>query len=302
MHVCIVLVINDWWLLQIYVIYFSCFHHIYAIIRHYYSIIHILAEKNGVFSQFNAMDEKILLQVCDYHDPLRLGDDFVIIDSPNLKVLEGRLLRSTCYLILHCTKGAMQLMIGMYEQTILEGTVIYLMMGQMYKVISVSETFEASVVALSDNFLKWMDLKSNLFYQNNSGKAIQSSSHGSFTKYIGICRDIIQFDMNSDKKEVIQLLTKGYLIGFSHFGEPLIEDTLSNDASSRITQQFMALLQEKPFHRSVDYYAGALHITAKHLYFAIRKGTGHGVLYWINQATITEAGYLLSETRHSVLS
>lgn len=246
------------------------------------------------------MNEKVLLQVCNYNDPLRIGDDFVLIDRPNLKVLEGRLLKSTSYIILHCTKGGMQLMIGLHVQTILEGTVIYLMIGQVYKVLSVSETFEASAVALSDNFLKWIDLNSNPFYQNNSGKAIQSSSHGSFTKYIGICRDIIQFDMNSDKKEVIQLLTKGYLIGLLHFGKPLIAETLLNDASSRITQQFMELLQERPIHRSVDFYAKAINITAKHLYFAIRKSTGHSVLYWINQATITEAGYLLSETRHSI--
>jgi AraC-like DNA-binding protein len=128
-----------------------------------------------------------------------------------------------------------------------------------------------------------------LTFRKYSGKAIQATAHGSFEKFLSLCKRIIILDRHPEKKEVIRLLVKAYLIGMSHFGKEIGKDS-ENNASSKRVQQYMDLLRTKrPLQRSPRYYAGLLNISEKHLYFASMQATGFSAKHWIDQIAILEA-------------
>lgn len=243
------------------------------------------------------MNEQLISAICDRQEILRLGDDFAIIEKADVRQIKGIVIRSECYIILQCLEGCLNLTVNMADMTIEAGQVVYLMRDQMYEINDVSDTFNAKVLLLSEQFIQWLDLKRYYFFMKNSGKPIQSTSYGSFEQFLGICRNVITLDKNPEKRKVIQLLTEAYLLSISHFailtegkGQPLY-------ASERIMKKFMSMLSTtKGFHRSPEYYAEIIGISAKHLSFASRQCTGHGALHWINRATTLEAKSLLSSS------
>lgn len=241
------------------------------------------------------MDKALLPKICSPHEQIFLDDDYMIIENPNVKSIEGKVLKSGVYIIVNCTGGFIKLVVDMQEVDISQGRVAYLMSRQLYEVRHVSTEFRSTVLLLSETFLQWLDLKRAIFYRNLSGKPIQTNYRGSFQRYVGICKDIIINDHSPEKKDVIYHLTKAYLLGMSHFMGFESEDVKKRDASAEIMNKFMILLQSsKDFHRSVCYYAGVLCISTKHLSFVSRQKTGFSATYWINHVTILEAKRLLS--------
>ena len=246
------------------------------------------------------MNNKIISRISSPERQSRLDDDFIIIDNPDLKAIEGEFFKSEMTLIINCMKGSVKLSINTVDMTLHEKEVMFIIREQFYRVISVSEDFESTFLLISARYMNWIDLKRIIIFQNNSGKAIQATSHGSFEKFLSLCKNIIIFDNNPEKKEVILLLIKAYIIGMSHFGRVLGED-FENNASSKRVQQFMDILRTKrPLHRSPGYYAELLNISEKHLYFASMKTTGFSAKHWIDQITMIEAKSKLANEKYKL--
>lgn len=246
---------------------------------------------------FHIMNELLISAISDSQETHRLDDDFVIIEKSNVKQIKGRVIRSECYIVLHCIEGSMHMNVNMTELKIEAGQVVYLMKDQMYEIVDVSDNFNATVLLLSEQFIQWLDLKRYYFFLKNSGRPIRSTTYELFEQFVGISKIIITMDQNPEKKKVLQLLTESFLLGISHFA--ILPDSIDEPlyASEKIMKKFMTMLAStKGFHQSPEYYAKMLGISPKHLSFASRQCTGYGALHWINRATTLEAKSLLSSS------
>lgn len=231
-----------------------------------------------------------------------IDNDFIILEEPDMGKLGKRVKEKAFNLVLLCTCGECVISTLMNNVAISSQEVIFFSSNRFFELVSISENFTSIALLLSDSFLSGMDIKRQIGFMEHSGHVFRSSSHGSFEKFINISKDIIRVDTHPEKKEVISLLTKAYLVGLSHFWEKEAIQFITSNASSEIAKRFLVLLQSDiKCVRNVKNYAERLNISEKHLYYALKQSTGHGTNYWINRRVIHDAKYLLSVCKMSVL-
>ena len=93
----------------------------------------------------------LLSMACSPHKQTFLDDDYMIIETPDVKSIEGKVLKSGVYIIVNCTSGFIKLVVGMQDQEIAQGCVAYLMPRQLYEVRHVSTEFRSSALLLSES-------------------------------------------------------------------------------------------------------------------------------------------------------
>lgn len=244
---------------------------------------------------------RLLSQICEANVVVNLDNDYIVITNPHLHVLAHKVVRNTFSAVVQCTNGTIVFSLDMVTFSLTAGQVLFISNGQLVEFISATSDYKSTILLLSDRFLDNMDLNRRLFFVNQGGCVFVPSSHGSFEKYIGICKDIIKKDTNPEKRDVVRLLTNAYILGLSHFsGKDEQFETLT-DASSKIAKHFMSLLRSGKYcAKDTGYYARALNISEKHLYYVVKRCTGHGTSYWINKRIILESKELLSNHDFSI--
>lgn len=86
--------------------------------------------------------------------PINLGEDFMIIEYANLKEIEGEDVRSESCIIFYCISGSLCLIVGSEKITIKSGQVVYLLKGQMLKILYVSGSLQVTLLLIFEPFLQ----------------------------------------------------------------------------------------------------------------------------------------------------
>lgn len=114
----------------------------------------ILIEK-----ELYTMSRPLVKSVFGNISPINLGEDFMIIEDANLKEIEGEDVRSESCIIFYCISGSLCLIVGSEKITIKSGQVVYLLKGQMLKILYVSGSLQVTLLLIFEPFLQCLDLK-----------------------------------------------------------------------------------------------------------------------------------------------
>jgi len=222
------------------------------------------------------------------------GDDFIILDNPEL-VASGRFPYRNDWLIATlCEDGSASGIINLREFHIEHGGFIIILPGQVIVESTMSEDFKGKIILMSKRFSDTLDIGRTLSITvsiaNSPYYEFQQGSMEIVRSYISSCRAMI--NQNSDQQtlmEVLRLLSRAFFMGTAALRSNL-SDSSTGKSYSRITENFLDLI-EKDYRisRRLDYYAEKLGRNSKYLSRIVKQETGLNASDWIDKCVIMDA-------------
>lgn len=177
---------------------------------------------------------------------------------------------------------------------------------QVVENLSFSEDFEGYILVFSRRFIDSLAISDSLgrllSVKASPFSFLEGDSFEALMTYVRMIRNTIRKKEHPHREEIVRLLTKAFCLGLGHYIHPE-KPKDSNGRAQEITREFIGFVKRHCMQeRELDFYAGKLFISTKHLSAMVRKSTGKSPSKWIEDYTILKAKQLLSNTKESVLS
>lgn len=236
----------------------------------------------------------------------RLGKNFIIIENPALERQDTDFpirFNTSVSIIVLC--GSMECVVDMVVHRINVPGMLLILPSQIVERISFSSDFKGYCIIMSSEFLTYMpvvhkipviaDVRQRGFYP------VDGQSLAAIENYVKMVQGVLRVPVNDYRHEIITHLTIAYYYGLGTY----IHDMESKvDALSRyeqITDAFIGLVRDNcHIHRDMEFYAGELCLSAKHVNLAVKKVTGDNAMKWIERYTVLKAKSLLRTTSLSI--
>lgn len=234
------------------------------------------------------------------------GDIALLTDINDLSEFNG--IKSDSYLFLACRKGRLQIDINGNTHTIKEGERLTVLPLNFIDNILVS--VDADIVMLrlsgrivSDLMREHIDKWNRMIY---ICKAYRMSTVKNLEDQMQFYyRLILSKTMNPSQgyhKEIVRSIIKAILLEMLSNMES--DQCQSVEGESKIQFQFNRFLQtlsnEDIKHRSIDFYADKLCLSAKYLSVICTKVSGKSARQWIDEYTVEDIRYHLFNTDYSI--
>jgi len=234
-----------------------------------------------------------------------VGDDFIILDSPQLTTYGRFPFKNDWLIATFCEEGSASGAINLREYKIESGGFIIILPGQVIVRSLLSDDFQGKIVLMSRRFSDSLDIGRTLTitasiesrpYYELQGNAIEI-----VRSYISSCKAMIRQNGDSTAcREALRLLSRAFFVGT---GEVLTK--FGGDSSigpySHLTEDFLSLV-EKDYrgNRQLAYYAGKLGRSAKYLSRRVKEDTGQNATDWIDRCVIMDAQAQLLTTKKTI--
>jgi len=241
----------------------------------------------------------------DIITPNYYDNDIVIIDNIQ-KITDLDTTRMEMNMIALCTKGKIQGKISDQLITLGERQIAICPPNATLTDVMVSPDIMIKAIFFTNNILhsflhEKMSLWNNIIYKHKmhiysiAETDIEFMQH--FMEMLTIC--INRHNNNPYRTEVIQALLRSAFIGLIGTIKQLLPENITTESqhADTIFQQFLDLLGRSKFkHRSVEWYAGVLCISAKHLTNICKQNSGKTALEWITEYVKEDIRYYLRQT------
>lgn len=234
------------------------------------------------------------------------GDIALLTDINDLSEFNG--IKSDSYLFLACRKGRLQIDINGNTHTIKEGERLTVLPLNFIDNILVSVDADIvmlrlSVRIVSDLMREHIDKWNRMIY---ICKAYRMSTVKNLEDQMQFYyRLILSKTMNPSQgyhKEIVRSIIKAILLEMLSNMES--DQCQSVESESKIQFQFNRFLQtlsnEDIKHRSIDFYADKLCLSAKYLSVICTKVSGKSARQWIDEYTVEDIRYHLFNTDYSI--
>lgn len=233
------------------------------------------------------------------------GSDGYLIDMDLLaknigEAADGLLIRGGLVIIL-CRSNGGRITVDGKDYSISRNNVIVLPENHIINYVEPPILIEGEMLAVSVDYMLGMPspIDTSIFAYSRYISVIQVTDD-KFSDLHSYYRFIYKESKESGRyqKEIIHSIFYALILKILGEYERLAdtERPASIKASSLTDRFFRLLAAHYKQHRSVQYYADSLNLTAKYLSTAVKRTTGRPILEWIHEAVLIDAKMLLRST------
>lgn len=204
-----------------------------------------------------------------------------------------------------CRQGEGSLYINQQRYQLSAGSVFLVFPDQIVLYTEISDDIELTTFTFSRQF------RHEIFYSLPSDKVsflrehnyslFQEKEWNGILNYLAMLEQKCAESSNVYQRELIVYCCRMLFYEICNQTEHLYQQSEANHLRWRIKDQFIALvIQSFREQRSVDYYAGKLCITPRHLSKTIRQTIGCTAKEWIDDYVILEIKVILNSTAYSI--
>lgn len=235
-----------------------------------------------------------------------LSRDFLIFDNFTAAMLPSvtKPAKLTASVSIYVRQGNFKAAINLMTYEMDGPAIVNIKCGETLQLIRVSPDFSASFVMMSKNFAE------DVFLHVNDMQNLSAiSRHPVFRipldiapKFDNLYDSLHQVSADINNPQVLKTLRHCIIAFYYRYAYRVFEFTEdSSDSAQRLSDRFLMLVRDYfKTERFLDFYAGQLGVTAKHLSRTVKQQTGFSAASWIERFLILEAKVLLKSTNLTV--
>jgi len=231
-----------------------------------------------------------------------IDNDFILLEDKLFQPAFDYPFKMDVTAIVICAKGIAEGFINLKHIRAVAPCLIVLLPEQILEFISISDDFSGSLIIMSrkfsDNLLPNAQEQLPLYLSVNKEPVFELNEESleGIVNYYNMLKRVATVKENPHRMEVARYLTLAFFygIGFSIFKQDSNENSTHYEI---VADKFMRLVQKHyKQERSLEFYAGQMCLTPKHLAKVIKETTGKAANDWIDEHVVLEAKALLKST------
>jgi AraC-like DNA-binding protein len=231
-----------------------------------------------------------------------IATDVILIEKPTINSAFDHPFKMDVTTAIICLKGKIKGMINLKAYETIASSLVIILPGQILEYEYISEDFSALFIVMSNRFTESLNIEERLptflSIQKNPSISLNQNELEGVIDYYKMMQRAAAARENPYRLEIAKHLTKAFFYGFAyniHVKQLKAEDKMPKKQMT--VEKFLTLLQEHyRKERNLEFYAGRLFLTPKHLSKIIKQNSGTSASNWIENYVITEAKALLKST------
>ena len=235
-----------------------------------------------------------------------IDDDFILLDKPVITSTLQYPFKVDVTTTIICIKGRTEGVIGLKPYITTGMCFISIPAGQILEYKSISEDFEGLFIVMSQKFTDSLmpsaheRLPLSLSARENPVIPLDEDSLSRMKFYFEMMKKMIQQDDNPYRIEVARHLTLAFFYGAGYYINKF-SDKSEKANNETLIAKFLHLVQTHyKEERGLEFYAGKLCITSKHLSRVLRESGSKSANDLIDEHVVLEAKALLKSTNMTV--
>ena len=239
----------------------------------------------------------------------RMGNDLLIVDSFSVNEMKDGSTQLGFLLLCFCKSGEVSFTLGGVRRTMKKGDLLVGLGGQVFKELSASSDFEATVVMMSRSYAQdciiglsylWPYL---LYVMSNPVVSLNEEEQ----LWIMDCYQLLRRRLGRDAglylRETVVALTRAFYFEICSLLDKRAH--MSNSPTKRrayaIFDRFIHLAsQHFRTERTVEWYSSEMCLTPKHLSEMVKMVSGRTAGQWLTTMVMIETKTLLQDTQYSI--
>ena len=239
-------------------------------------------------------------------DTVSIGNDIILLDKPMIKSAFQYPFRVDVTAAIICIKGTTEGSINLKPYTTSGSCLIAILQDQIIEYKSMSEDFSGLFIIMSKKFTDSLILNAQerlpLLFSvlDNPVTLLNEEGLNGMISYFNMLRRVAKEKDHPFRLEVARHLTLAFFYGASvDFHKNMDNRKKSN--REILVENFLKLVQtHHKEQRGLEFYAGELCLTPKHLSKVIRETSGKSANELIDELVVLEAKALLKSTNMTV--
>lgn len=226
-----------------------------------------------------------------------LDEDYFVIDItqsdfPNIPIINHMYQCSICH------SGICKSRVNLKPVRSTPDSIGFITPGQIIEIVSISEDYSATLIAVSPEFVSSMGFHHNLNILNilSSNSVINPTDkeNEAIKSFCSMVKHVLA-RKRPHLREILQHLTSAMIYSMADIIATKTPPVLSREET--ITQQYIDLISQN-YHdkRKVIEYASIMGLTPGYLTSVVKKVTGKSATDWIEEYVLMEAKALLAST------
>jgi len=235
-----------------------------------------------------------------------VGDDFILLDKPLILSGLNHPFKVDVTTAIICLKGTTSGMINLQRVETRSPGFIILLPNQILQYEHISEDFSALFIILSNRFTESLNIDERfptfLSIQKQPYTELTNAELETMISYYQMLKMTVAQKNNPYCLDILKYLIKAFFYAFGydlHIRRQEGENKKSTQ--QKLVEKFLNLVQlHFRDERSLEFYAGKLFLTPKHLSKVVKDNSGKTASDWIDNYVILEAKALLKSTDMTV--
>jgi len=235
-----------------------------------------------------------------------IDEDFILLDKPVIISSFKHPFKVDVTAVIICIKGTSEGFINLKQYTTDGPCFITIMHDQIIEYKSISEDFSGLFIVMSKKFTDSLMLSAQerlplmLSVRDNPVTPLNIETLESMIQYFEMLKRLSQEKDHPYRLEVVRHLTLAFFYGASTAFHKRI-DNRKKTHHELLVENFLKLVQtHHKEQRRLEYYAGELCLTPKHLSKVIKETSGRPANDWIDDLVVLEAKALLKSTNMTI--
>lgn len=236
-----------------------------------------------------------------------LDQDFWMMENVGAQVVRTALdpmkFESTVSVFL--MRGEASIEIDLIHYDIEAPSLIHIRSGQILQISGCSDDLSLSFIVMSRKFADSIVLLINnprlaVIDRISPCKKLPATEVYYYTQLYSQIRKLSQNKENPYSYKAVAFCLTSFFCGYA-YRHYLTDGKTMHSAQERISKEFMALVHDNfRQQRFLDFYAGKMDISAKHLSRTLKQVTGLTAVEWIERHVVLEAKVLLKSTDRTI--
>jgi AraC-like DNA-binding protein len=235
-----------------------------------------------------------------------IGNDFILLDNPIVTPAFKYPFKADVTIAIICTKGTMKGNINMNPRTSQAPCLIVVLADQILQLEYISEDFEGFFVVMSKWFTETLfgDAQNRFSLlrsvQDTPCVPLSEQEMEAMLEYYAMMKRAIGAKDNPYRMEMAHHLTKAFVYGIGYYIHN-VSDNKKKTRQELLVETFLSYVKANyRAQRGVEFYAGTMCLTPKHLSKVIKENSGLSASDWIENHVILEAKALLKSTNMTI--
>ena len=235
-----------------------------------------------------------------------IDKDFILLEENLFQSVSDYPFKMDVTSIIICSKGTLECFINLKPVRAVAPCFLVLLPGQILEHKSRSDDFSGYMFIMSkkfaDNLLPNAQEQLPLFLSVRNDPVVELDEQGleGMVSYYNMLKRIVRVRENPHRLEVARYLTLAFFYGIG-FSIHKLDANKKSTHYEMLVEKFIGLVQTHyKQERGLEFYAGRLCLTPKHLSKVIKETTHKTANEWIDEHVILEAKALLKSTNMTI--
>ena len=237
-----------------------------------------------------------------------IDQDIILLDKPLIMSVFEYPFKVDVTVAIICIKGTMEGVINLKPYTTNGACLIIILPGQIMEYKFISEDFEGLFLIMSSKFTDSLMPNAqdrfplHLFVRDNPAISLDEEALQGMIDYFEMLKRVFQIKEHPYRMDVARHLTLAFFYGAGVYFHNIANNDNRNKTHHEIlVEKFLHLVQSHyKEQRGLEFYAGKLCVTPKHLSKVIKATSNKTANEWIDDHVALEAKALLKSTNMTV--